>query len=307
MNAGRQLSLLKVKNSTWRATRQLTVLCTASAIAFSLGVGPTLSAEQKRELAVCADPNNLPFSNQKLEGFENKIASLIAADLHATLHYTWQIQRRGFLRRTLHAGACDLIMGVPAAGLPGVAATRPYYASTYVFVSAKKRNLNLGSFDEPALPKLKIGLHAIAADGVNTPPARALASRGIVDNIVGFSMWGEDGVADPQAKVIDAVAAGDIDTAIVWGPFGGYFAKRYPDQLAVTAVDPDPRLPTLAFTYSISLGVRQGDDGFKAELQKVLDRRRDNIQAILHDYGIPLVGGEPSAPRASLRQDKQTN
>jgi mxaJ protein len=215
----------------------------------SFGAVCALAGEPQRELVVCADPNNLPFSNDKLEGFENKIAGLIAENLHASVSYTWQIQRRGFLRRTLQAGACDVVMGVPAAGLPEVSVTRPYYTSTYVFVSAKSRHLNLGSFDEPALPRLKIGLHAIGMEGTNTPPARALASRGIVGNIVGFSMWGEDGVENPQARVIDAVAAGEIDTAIVWGPFAGYFAKRYGDRLAVVPVAPDPRMPSLAFTF----------------------------------------------------------
>jgi mxaJ protein len=277
----------------------LAVLGVAMASMASLGAPPTLAAEQRRELKVCADPNNLPFSNDRLEGFENKIASLIAAHLHASLHYTWQIQRRGFLRKTLHTGLCDLVMGLTA-GLPGVSATRPYYTSTYVFVSAKPRNLNLRSFDEPALRSLKIGLHAVGAAGVNPPPAHALASRGIIDNIIGFPMWGEDGVENPQGKVIDAVATGEIDTAIVWGPFGGYFAKRYVDQLVVTPVAPDSSVPSLVFTYDIALGVRQGDEAFKAELQDVLDHRKQDIQAILHDYGIPLVAAAPSDHRALL-------
>ena len=263
----------------------------ATIFAALLGGPLPVSAEPQHELAVCADPGNLPFSNDKLEGFENKIASLIAADLRTTLRYEWRVQRRDFLRRTLLSGACDVVMGV-SAGLPGVSVTRPYYTSTYVFVSVRKRKLQLGSFDAPALKNLKIGLHAIAAEGSNTPPARALAKRGIVDNIVGFSMWGEENVADPQARIITAVATGEIDTAVVWGPFAGYFAKRHGNRLVVTPVEADPQTPSFAFVYEISLGVRDGDDLLKEKLQDVLHRRKSDIEAILNEYAVPLVAGQ---------------
>jgi quinoprotein dehydrogenase-associated probable ABC transporter substrate-binding protein len=245
-------------------------------------------SEPAHELAICADPSNLPFSNQRREGFENRIADLIAADLHATVRYTWNVGRRSFLRRTLFAGECDVVMGVPA-GLPRVSTTRPYYASTYVFVSARSRHLDLHSFDDPALPRLTIGLHAIGADGANTPPATALARRGIVDHIVGYPMWGEEAEESPPARIVDAVAAGDIDTAIVWGPFAGYFARGHGDRLTLTPVDPDPRLPALRFTYAMAVAVRPGEEAFKARLQDAMDRHREDIARILKDYGVPLA------------------
>lgn len=151
------------------------------------------------ELAVCADPSNLPFSNEQREGFENRIAQLIADDLHATLRYTWSAQRCSLLRRTLHAGECDGVIGVPG-GLRGVLETRPYYASTYVFVTQRSRGLLFQDFDDPALRSMKIGLHALGAEGANTPPAGALARRSMTDNIVGFPMWGEEDEASPPAS-----------------------------------------------------------------------------------------------------------
>jgi len=243
---------------------------------------------QGRDLRVCADPNNLPFSNQRLEGFENKVAQLIADDLHATVTYTWHPQRRGFIRRTLKEGTCDLVIGVPS-GYDLVLATRPYYRSTYVFVSARRRHLNLRSFDDPILRQLKIGLDEIGEEGANTPPALALARRGIVGHVVGFKMWDVDSVENPQGRIIDAVAAGDIDVAIVWGPFAGFFARRHPGALEVVPVPVTTDQPAFPFVYDISIGVRPGDEALKQELESVLDRRRMDIRRILEDYGVPLA------------------
>lgn len=255
--------------------------------AFGVLVFAVGTATQGRQLRVCADPNNLPFSNQRLEGFENKVAQLIAEELNASVTYSWLPQRRGFIRRTLKANECDVVMGVPSE-YEMVLATRPYYRSTYVFVYAKSRNLQLRSFDDAALRGLKVGVHAFTDDGANTPPAHALARRGIVGNIVGFTMWDDDSVKNPSGKIIDAVAAGTIDVAIVWGPFGGYFAKQQPIELEVVPVWPatDPPFP---FVYDISMGVRRGDDVLKKELEGIVDRRRNEIEKILREYGVPLT------------------
>ena len=246
------------------------------------------TASTQRELRVCADPNNLPFSNQKLEGFENKLADLIAADLHATVKYAWLRQRRGFIRRGLKAMECDLVTGIPQAS-EMVLATKPYYRSTYVFVYRKSANLQLQSFDDPSLRRLKIGLHAIGEDGANPPPVHALAHRGIVKNIVGFPMWDVDAVENPQGRIVDAVVAGDIDVAIVWGPLGGYFAKRQKEPLAVVPVSPAIEPPGIPFVFEIAMGVRPGEAAFKAELDRILDRRRHEVQQILQQYGVPAV------------------
>jgi len=252
------------------------------------------AAAQQRELRVCADPNNLPFSNDRFEGFENKVAQLVADDMHATVRYTWFPQRRGFIRETLKAGTCDLVVGVPT-GYDLVLSTKPYYRSTFVFVSATRRNLQLRSFDDPVLVGLQIGLEEIGSDGANTPPAHALARRGLAGNIVGFKLWDVESVESPPGKIVDAVSSGAIDVAIIWGPFAGYFAKRHPagslQVVPVSAGAADP--PTRPFAYDMSMGVRPGDTAFKTELEGILDRRRRDIEKVLEEYGIPIVVAEP--------------
>jgi len=239
-------------------------------------------------LRVCADPDNLPFSNQKREGFENKIAALLASDLRADLIYTWQKQRQNFIRQTLGARRCDVVMGVPH-GFERVLSTRPYYRSSYVFVTAKRRHLAISSLDDPALRTLKIGLHAMGHDGSNTPPAHALARRGLVANIVGFPMWDQASVANPQGRIVDAVASGHIDVAIVWGPIGGFFAKQYGNALVVTPVPADADMPSMPFAYEMAMGVRKDDAALAAQLEKSLERKRREIHDILAAYHIPLT------------------
>jgi quinoprotein dehydrogenase-associated probable ABC transporter substrate-binding protein len=244
--------------------------------------------EPARELRVCADPNNLPFSNERQEGFENKIAELIARDLGATVRYTWWAQRRGFIRNTLRARACDVVMGVPSNYDP-VLTTTPYYRSTYVFLYAKDRGLAIRSLDDPLLRQLRVGVHVVGDDYANPPPAHALARRQIITNVVGYSIYGNYLEDNPPARIVDAVGSGEIDVAIIWGPFAGYFAKRQPVALEIRSVPPDPGLPLLPFVFDISLGVRKDDTALKQELEEVLQRRQVEIRSILEGYGIPLV------------------
>jgi len=248
----------------------------------------TAATSAQPELRVCADPDNLPFSNQNMEGFENQLADLIAADLHATVSYAWFRQRRGFIRRTLQAHACDVVIGIPS-DADMVLTTKPYYRSTYVFVYRKSDHLQLRSFDDPALRQLRIGVHAVGDDGANPPPVHALARRGIINNVSGFKMWDVDGVQNPQGRIVDAVVNHRIDVAIVWGPFGGYFAKRQTVDLNVAPVSPTVEPPGIPFVYDISMAVRPGDTALKAELDGVLERRRHDVQKIIDHYGIPLV------------------
>jgi mxaJ protein len=245
---------------------------------------PCLAAEQ-RLLRVCADPNNLPFSNDRGEGFENKLAEMIAPKLDAKLEYTWWSERKSFVRNSLDQNRCDVVMGVPAT-LESITATNPYYRSTYVFVSRHDRNLQITSLNDPRLANWRIGIHVVGDD--YAPPAYALARRGITSNIVGFSLFGEYGQANPPAKVIDAVTRGDIDIAIVWGPFAGYFAKSTKTSLDVVPVTPAVFL-AVPFSYDISIGVRKGNDALKAELDRVLESESGAIQQILSEYGVPQV------------------
>jgi quinoprotein dehydrogenase-associated probable ABC transporter substrate-binding protein len=278
-----------------RATASLRSIASVVALALFVSAG---AASAARELRVCADPNNLPYSNQRLEGFENKLVGLVAADLEATVKYAWVRQRRGFIRRTLKADACDVVTAIPTA-MEGVLATRPYYRSTYVFVYRTTDNLKLRSFDDPLLRQLRIGLHAIGDDGANPPPVHALARRGIVKNVSGFTMWDVDSVLNPQGRIIDAVANGDIDVAIVWGPFGGYFSRRQKADLSVVPVSPAAEPSGMPFAFDISMGVRQTDAALRAELDGILARRHQDIRKILDEYGIPVVGADGATASAN--------
>jgi quinoprotein dehydrogenase-associated probable ABC transporter substrate-binding protein len=239
-------------------------------------------------LRVCADPNNLPFSNKRGEGFENKLAELLAKDLDSKVEYTWWAQRRGFFRNTLKAGVCDVVMGVPSSFEPA-ATTAPYYRSTYVFVYRKGHGLQVGSFDDPVLHQVKVGVQLVGDDGADTPPAHALAARGVIQNVHGYTLYGDYSQENPPARIVEAVAKGEVDVAVVWGPLAGYFAKRARTPLEVVPVAPQVDLPFLPFVYDISIGFRRGDDAFKAELEQFIERRRPEIERILDEYGIPRV------------------
>lgn len=255
--------------------------------------GPASAATTMRDLRVCADPNNLPFSNQREEGFENKIARLVARDLNAKLTYVWSAQRRGFTRNTLNAHKCDLFVGIPSS-FDRVSATIPYYRSTYVFVTRRDRGLRLASFDDPQLKSLRIGVQLIGDDGINSPPAHALSRRHIIDNVHGFSVYGDYRAPNPPARIIDAVAKEDVDVAIAWGPLAGYFAQREPVQLDIRPVSPQIDLPFLPFVFDMSMGVRRENSGLKEQLNGIITRRRPEIDAILREYGVPRVDA-PSA------------
>jgi mxaJ protein len=241
-----------------------------------------------QELRVCADPNNLPFSNQRQEGFENRLATLIAGELGAVVRYTWWPQRRGFLRNTLWADKCDLVMGVPP-GTERTLTTAPYYRSTYVFVYRRDRGLHIQSLDDPALKSLRIGVQLVGDDYANTPPVHALSRRGISGNLVGFSVFGDYSQENPPARIMDAVISRDVDLAVAWGPLAGYFAKRSPVPLDIVPVSPAVDPPGLRFTFDIALAVRTGDSVRLEQLQQILDRRRSGVDSILRNYGVPLL------------------
>lgn len=267
--------------SAAQAVRTFAVLV-ALALAF-----PSAAAE----LRVCADPNNLPFSNRAGEGFENDIARIVAGEMHRELVYTWWPQRRGFARNTLRANRCDVIMGIPSA-YELAQPTAPYYRSTYVFVTRRDRKLRISSLDDPVLRKLRIGIHAIGDDYANVPPAQALASRGLVRNIVGYSIYGDYSKPNPPARLIEAVASGDVDVAIAWGPLAGYFASKQKPRLTVTPLSPQIDLPFLPFVFDIAMGVRRGDNALRDELERAIAHRKADIDAVLRRYHVPLVGDE---------------
>ena len=234
---------------------------------------------------VCADPNNMPFSNEAGQGFENKLAELMAAKLNAKLEYTWWSQRKSFVRNSLDEGKCDALMGVPSA-LDSVSATRPYYRSTYVFVTRRERHLHIVSLTDERLARLRIGIHVVGDD--YAPPAFALARRGITQNISGFSLFGEYGEMNPARKIVDAVDRGEIEVAIVWGPFAGYFSQTAKSPLDIEPVSP-PIFLGVPFTYDISIGVRKGNEELKNRLNDLLQSESAAVQQILAQYDVPEV------------------
>ena len=238
-----------------------------------------------RELRVCADPNNLPFSNERGEGFENKIAELIANELGVTLSYTWWAQRRGFIRNTLNTGSCDLVTGTTN-GIEMLRTTLPYYRSGYAFVT-RQDGPKVSSLNDPILHNLRIGIQLVGEDGANPPPSEALARRGIVDNVRGYLVYGDYRERNPAAAIMDAVAKGEIDVAIVWGPVAGYFAARESVPLKVALVTPQNDGPRLPMVFDINMGVRKDDPTLRDELNAALSKLRPKIDAVLANYGVP--------------------
>lgn len=239
-------------------------------------------------LRVCADPNNMPFSNANQEGFENKLAGLTGRSLGLKIEYIWWAQRRGFIRNALKAGNCDVVMGVPAL-LGTVETTRPYYASTYVFVSRADRHLDIVSIRDARLRSLKIGVQLIGDNGFNTPPAHAIAAQGLTDNVTGFTLYGDYDEASPPARIIGAVANGDIDIAAAWGPLAGWFAQKSDIALTVSPIEKTDEFAPLMFQFDIAMGVRKGDYALRDRLDAVVARQQSEISELLQSYGVPLV------------------
>ena len=249
----------------------------------------------QRTLRVCAEPDNLPLSNEHEAGFENRIARVVADELQATLVYEWRLQRRGFVRKTIGADLCDAWIGVPA-GLDRVLTTRPYYRSGYVFLNRADAREPLTSFADPRLARLRVGVQLIGDDLAASPPGLALARAGATENVVGYPVWGEGSAAE---RISADLAAGRLDAALVWGPQAGYFVDHARVPLAVVrAVAPTGF--EVPFEFAIAMGVRQGDADLRRELDAALERRARDIDAILDAFHVPrLAAGATTASAAS--------
>jgi len=259
--------------------------CFTTAVLWASAAGAEPAAD---ELRVCADPNNMPFSNSAQQGFENKIAELVAQKLGKTVTYTWWAQRRGFIRHTLKVGSCDLVVGVPAQ-YDLVENTRPYYRSSYVFVTLASRNLQLRAIDDPTLRQLTVGVHLIGGDGNNTPPAHALGQQGMVDNVRGYMIYGDYRQPDPPARLVQAVEKGEIDVAAVWGPLAGYAAKHSNVPLRVTPIVGGENFAPQRFHFDIAMGVRKGDHELRNQIDQVIAQNETEITELLKSYGVPLL------------------
>jgi mxaJ protein len=238
------------------------------------------TAAAAADLRVCAEPDNLPFSHQSQSGFENRIARILADDLALDLRYEWQPQRRGFVRKTLGSDLCDAWMGVPA-GFERVLTTKPYYRSTYVFVYGPRP---LQSFESPELKSLRIGVQLPGNDGAATPAGYALAAKGAIENVRGYPMYGEHPAAE---RIVEAIARGELDAGVVWGPAAGFFARA--KNLGVANASAPKELATMPFEFSIAIGVKRGNRELRDQLDAALARRKSEIDAVLDEYAVPRV------------------
>ncbi len=273
------------RRGAWRALRGAALLGT---LLLAGSAAPSAATVEGRVLRVCADPNNLPFSNARGEGLENRLARLVARELDARVEYTWWAQRRGFVRNTLRAGTCDVILGVPSSW-ELVLPTRPYYRSTYVFVRRADAAFRVRSMDDSVLRRLRIGVQLVGDDYTNTPPAHALGRRGIVDNVRGYQIAGDYTKPNPPARILEAVESGEVDVAVVWGPLAGWYARQSRRPLVLEPVSPQIDVPFLPFVYDIAMGVRRDDPGLRLELDRVIVERQAEIDRILADFGVPRV------------------
>jgi quinoprotein dehydrogenase-associated probable ABC transporter substrate-binding protein len=261
----------------------------------ALGQQPAADSAE-RVLRVCADPNNLHFSNRAGEGFENKIAELLARELGWTLEYTWFPQRMGFIRNTLRAREpnsdrykCDLVVGVPV-GFELASTTKPYYRSTYALAYLKGKGLDsvttpeaLLRLEPMKLKELKLGVFG------QTPPADWLLKHHLIEQAVPYQP--QTGDPDGYAgQIIDKeLAGGKIDVAFVWGPIAGFFAKASPVAVTVVPFPPDKELQ---FDFRIAMGVRFGERAWKEKIDGLIAANRERIQQILAGYGVPLLDDE---------------
>jgi quinoprotein dehydrogenase-associated probable ABC transporter substrate-binding protein len=259
----------------------------AAGLALLLTAGP--GAPQVADLVsptafrVCADPANLPFSNEAGEGFENKIAELFAEALGRELEYTWYPMAQGFVRRTLTEARCDVIIGY-AQGDELVLNTNHYYTSAYVLIVPADSDLaGVTALSDPRLQGRKIGVIA------GTPPGNHLTRHGVMPTAVAYQLMVDTRHYHPNQDMLDDLLAGRIDAAIMWGPIGGPLAKPHPE-LVLTPLLNDPEPPRLF--YRITMGVRPGEDRWKRELNSTIRKLQPEIDAILRDYGVPLLDDE---------------
>lgn len=279
----------------------LTRLLAAAGLALPALVTPAQAQRpaplQPGLIRVCADPDNLPFSNQKGEGYENKIANLIAQTWSSKLEYVWWPIRRGYFRM-LNGTYCDLVIESPV-GLDMAGSTKPYYRSGYAFVSRKGDGLeDINSLADPRLKKLTIGVNLfVSSDGEHSPPEMALSQYGVVGNLKGYLVSYDENIRPED--IINGVAKKEVDLAIVWGPMAGYFVEKSPVPLVLTpisaAVDSASGFP---MQFNIGMALRRGDRELRDSLNTLLERKGPEIQAILEAYHVPVL------PMAAADQEK---
>lgn len=251
-------------------------------------VAPVCAAEGQRTdlvnrtaLRVCADPANMPFSNDKNEGFENKIAEIVAAELKVQVEYTWFPQATGFIRQTLFAKRCDVVIGY-AQGDELVLNTNHYYRSTYALLYRAGTGLDgVVSLADPRLKDRRIGVIA------GTPPGSIMAQLGLIQRAKPYPLMVDRRYDSPGERMINDIRSGDIDAGVLWGPIAGYFAAKGGDKLLVVPLLKETGTPRMA--YRITFGVRNFEDDWKHQLNAVIAKRQSDIDALLLQFGVPLL------------------
>jgi len=268
--------------------------CALLAIALSLPGSDGARAEGV--LRVCADPDNMPFSNEKGEGFENKLATLIADELGDRLAYSWFSESTGYVPNTMGSDACDLVMGY-AQGTGLIDDTNPYYYTSYVLIYRQGDQSLAGveRLSDPRLKGKKIGLFA------RTPPASLIAMYGLAGNAKPFEVNADESLSKAAQKMLAEIGSGKLDVGILWGPVGGYYAEQSPVPLKLVPLAKESVGPSTV--YPITMGVRPNEPQWKHTINKVLAENQAGIYAILEGYNVPVLdeNGNPVAAAAAER------
>jgi mxaJ protein len=258
----------------------------AAAACLAFGLGGATAQEvpdvvARNVLRVCADPDNLPFSNRQEQGFENRIAGIVAGELGVPLRYYWLAQGPGFVSNTLGAKLCDLVIGY-AAGAEPVQNSNPYYRSVYVLIVRRGDGLDgVERLGDARLKDKRLGVVA------GTPPADHLLEEGLLAAARNYALLVDRRYEFPSAEMIADLAAGRIDGALLWGPIGGYLARRAPGPLTVIPLVHERDRPPLA--YRITFGIRHNELEWKRRLNEIIRKRQGDIDRVLLDFGVPLL------------------
>jgi len=271
--AGRHVSAIEM--SAWQSCLVVLLICCRAPVA-----AQTSDLVDRDTLKVCADPNNLPFSDDKKEGFENKIAELIGAELGRPVDYAWFPQVIGFVRNTLRAHLCDLVIGT-VAGDEIMQTTNPYYFTTYVMFYRSDSGLAADGMQDPRLASLRLGVVA------GTPPADLLVHHDLMSRTKPYALTVDTRAESPTHEMVKDVVDGTIDAGFLWGPIAGYYRKH--DALPLTLVPLKSEPGAARMAYHIAMGVRGNEPEWRRRVNAAIVKRQAEITGVLRDYGVPLL------------------
>lgn len=269
--------------------RRIILTSLAACLGASLGISSTWAADgntadlvNRKALRVCSTPSNLPYANEKGEGYENKIAEIVASELKLPVEYTWFPQGLGFIRKTLGAKKCDLVIGTAQAD-EFTQNTNPYYRTTYALIYKKGSDLEgLTSLFDPRLKDKRVGIQA------GVPAADYVAKAGLMVKARPYRLMVDTRYDNPMQEMIKDLRAGETDLVVLWGPYAGYFTKDVKDSVTVVPMlEEQAGLPKLE--YRITMGVRIGDQAWKRQINEIIAKRQGDIDKVLLDFGVPII------------------